>query len=141
MDMLSIDSTLGYWVSDIFNAKVGLSLPPLSSPLYSNRGPPDIKKFHFPQSTHQLKKRAALFFQMLQWDLSRVKLIQQKIQLSVCLVICLNYLTNMKFLLLLLHFTFMILAPEMKNNRNVGFILNAVVVNEKFFGPIFMTQT
>ena len=25
--MLSIDSTLGYWVSDIFNAKVGLSLP------------------------------------------------------------------------------------------------------------------
>ena len=47
----------------------------------------------------------------------------------------------MEFLLLLLHFSFMILAQEMKNYRNVGFILNAVVVNEKFFGPIFMTQT
>ena len=41
----------------------------------------------------------------------------------------------------IIHFPFMILAPEMKNYRNVGFILNAVVVNEKFFGPIFMTQT
>ena len=44
----------------------------------------------------------------------------------------------------IIHFpfmSFMILAPEMKNHRNEGFILNAVVVNEKFFGPIFMTQT
>ena len=29
------------------------------SPLYSNGGTPNIKKFHFPQSTHQLKKKRA----------------------------------------------------------------------------------
>ena len=29
------------------------------SPLYSNGGTPNIKKFHFPQSTHQLKKKTS----------------------------------------------------------------------------------
>ena len=29
------------------------------SPLYSNGGTPNIKKFHFPQSTHQLKKTSS----------------------------------------------------------------------------------
>ena len=71
------------------------------SPLYSNGGTPNIKKFHFPQSTHQLKKkkRAA------------------------------PPVPSFSFFLF-----FFLLQPNPDSDE-------CCVVNEKFFGPIFMTQT
>ena len=70
------------------------------SPLYSNGGTPNIKKFHFPQSTHQLKKKTEQHHQFL----------------------------------LFLSFFFFLLQPNPDSDE-------CCVVNEKFFGPIFMTQT